>query len=204
MKGIPEVRISYSWLLDHSVARPWAYLQNQVHDSKIKLPDREWIDERVEQYVAAWKAKDQIILESIQEIFGLHFYDPVIKCSICPRMPSFSDPLVINTKSEPDEFVDILTHELLHILLNDNQEGFSPRHLQDKLRPDFTPRAKNHIFVHAGSKYVYQDVLEENYRYERDISNSESAPDYKAAWGVVSEEGHMELISMVKEAVRHL
>ena len=106
---------------------------------------------------------------------------------------------------EPDNFIDLLTHELLHRLLTDNtslpydtdfltrwQKLFDKKHSFGTLV---------HIPVHAIHKAIYLDILNEPARLKRDVEGSEKfeIKDYDNAWSYVNDHDYTELIYMLKD-----
>ncbi len=155
---------------------------------------------RVDAYRVAWKQYDRVILNAITSRLELQFYLPVIDASIAPMIPSFSTPLQINFKSEPDEFVDILTHELIHILMSDNRENIEPDDLVKIHWSEYEPKIGIHIMVHAVLKYVYLDVLKQPDRLKRDIHRSQT-PAYALAWKIVEESDYSAIIEQMSDFV---
>ena len=117
----------------------------------------------------------------------------------------------MNFRQKPDQFVDILTHELIHLLLIDNDKyqeyEAAPKHFMAsdwrKLfgdKHDITTLV--HIPVHALLKYVYLDVLDEPSRLARDISfvkDFVGAESYVKAWEYVESHDYKTMIQDLKQ-----
>lgn len=94
----------------------------------------------------------------------MEFRQNIIDIYAAPFYASFSFPMVIATKYEPDRAVEIITHELLHVLLYDNtsqqldllatEEEW--RKLFDNVEDEI---ALIHIPVHATLQALFSDVL---------------------------------------------
>ena len=198
----PEIRISYSWLL---AGGPSKILGKEFGKK------RDWSDNDYEKWAQAyrdeWAKYEQDIIAGIQEAFGLEFYQPVIDVSLAPWFMAQSDPLIMNFRNEPDQFVDSLTHELLHVLLTDNttysiKSSKKQENLIDRWQSLFGERDFNelvHIPVHAGSKYVYLDMLKEPSRLKRDMEDVKHNPPYKVAWEYVEKHDYREIIKQIKQ-----
>jgi hypothetical protein len=112
--------------------------------------------------------------------------------------------MVIGVMREPDQFIDTLTHELIHRLLTDNTSlPFDTKYLSrwGKLfGKDHTFGTLVHIPVHAVHKAVYLDILNEPDRLERDVQENKSAKaeDYIAAWEYVEKHGYRAIIDKLK------
>ena len=114
--------------------------------------------------------------------------------------------MVIGIRLEPDLFVDILTHELLHRLLTDNQSALPRNKVVDEWRKLFgqnhPPVTLNHIPVHAIHKSIYLDLLKAPQRLQRDITRCQAHgdTDYVKAWEYVEKAGYQEIIEQLKKS----
>ena len=144
------------------------------------------------------------------DLLGLSFRQNVIDVYIAPWFGAFSDPLVIGVMREPDQFVDTLTHELIHRLLTDN----SSISYEKKLFPNWQKLfGKNHSFttivhipVHAVHKAIYLDILNEPERLERDKKSDiqHNAKDYIASWQYVDSDDYQIIIEKLRNSYKHL
>lgn len=192
---LPKVRIKYSFLVYNNFSKLRAEKEN------VTLPSEEKVIETVKRYQEAWAKLEETILSGMSECFELEFYHPVIDAYVAPRIIPQSHPLLLNTRHEPDQFVDVLTHELFHILLDDNKTYNNLEKLDevwDRLYPGENDKVRNHIWVHAGLKYIYLDVLDKEYRLDRDKEDHKNRPDYLRAWEIVEQEGHRKPINSFK------
>ncbi|HMS23682.1 MAG TPA: hypothetical protein PKB09_02650 [Candidatus Saccharibacteria bacterium] len=205
-KKIPEVRINFSWLLYDVSLKLGEY-----HKKETAPP------EDCEKWAAAyrkeWKKHSAKILTSLCDVMEMGFYRPVIDVSLAPWFVPQSDPLILHFKATPDEFVDVLTHELIHVLLTDSTLYSSKSNPEDRMLLPFWQQlyGKEHDFntlvhipVHAIHQYVMVDVLKEPSRLERERSftkkNNNQA--YVRAWEYVDEHGYKEIIEELKQAYR--
>lgn len=162
-----------------------------------KLESFEFYEQRIQDYKNAWQPKEERILSGLIEVLDVNFYLPVIDATIAPMVAPFSTPLTLSFKSEPDQFIDILTHELIHILISDNKEKISFYHSVQHNWPDEESKVIAHIMVHALMEYVFRDLLNEVSRIERDIVNCSSNPPYAKAWKIVEESGYKSIIELM-------
>lgn len=202
MAKTPQIRILFSDLLFYGESDALA----TFHKSKFKYDFKESL-EMTRQYQEAWEAKEASILPAMQELFGLEFYKPIIDVTLAPMFVPKSKPLIISFRTEPDQFVDVLTHELFHNLFTDNQ--YVQHHIYkdmiahwQKIFGERPPVELVHIPVHAGLKAIFLDVLNEPYRLERDIKDVSVIPAYKAAWEYVEQNDYKEIIKKFKESYR--
>jgi hypothetical protein len=203
---IPEVRINFSYLL-YGCESP--VLDRHVNGGKDTLASPSHYKELTRSYRAAWERYETILLRDMQTILGVAFYRPVIDVSLAPYFVPHSDPLIINFRYEPDEFVDILTHELLHVLLTDNSVHQSnsrqPKmNLLQEWRSLFGDHANlvlAHIPVHALHKSLCLHTLKAPERLERDVSRAQQSPTgavYAEAWDYVNTHDYLGIIDQLR------
>lgn len=191
---LPEVRIRFSELIYVHIAVPLHRSDKAPHPL---LSEKQTI-EKVEQYKEEWQKYSQQILTGMCNVFDLNFYSPVVDAYVCPWVPTISAPILIAARYNPDEFVDTLTHELLHVLLTDNQSYSDIEKLGRvwrSLYPGMQQITRNHILVHAGMKHIYLDVLKAPSRLERDVEQCQRFAGYKAAWDYVNDKDYMQIIT---------
>lgn len=203
---IPEIRISFAWLLSYGESQALA----EAND--FKLESYEHYDKLTVEYRKAWKKHEKEIIGGLQSALGVGFYKPVIDVSCTPYFIPKSDPLIMNFKETPDQFIDVLTHELCHVLLTDNDKhqsnGNKPKldliAVWKKMfngEEDFNVLA--HIPVHALCKCIYLDILKEPSRLERDkkaVEEWDNSGAYTASWAYVENHDYKEIIKKLKES----
>ena len=199
---LPLIRIKNAQLLYENASKHL----HELWGKNETLADNDWIEGKVGEYNKAWQPYEQKILVGMTETLGLSFRQNIIDVYIAPWFRAFSDPLVIGVTKEPDIFVDILTHELLHRLLTDNTAIRYETDLLTEWRKLF---GKNHNFktlvhipVHAVHKAIYLDILKEPKRLERDIANNKKhgAKAYVAAWEYVEECGYESIVKQLRQS----
>ena len=200
--NIPEIRIKYNRLIDPIFI---FYCQNNPELKKSGWndwvpPQKEGIDRRVENYKTEWVKYEEKILKGLIEITGLDFKNQIIDVHIVSGNPrQISNPLIIKSGFLPDEFVDVLTHELLHRLLTINK--IKKEIMVSEKYTEETVATQNHIIVHALLKYIYLDILKDDSRLRKNIEDSKkhSTNEYARAWDIVEKEGYMKLINEFKD-----
>lgn len=199
----PEIRIFYAWLYRQTISEPlWKQFGWQQ-----ALESDETLEEYAQNYRTEWARYESKILTALCEALGIEFYKSVIDAACIPGVRPGSDPLILSFRNYPNQFVDALTHELCHVLLTDNtvysiKSSENEQNLVGRWQKLFGEiddfNALVHIPVHALSKYIYLDVLGEPARLERDMSNVERLPSYKAAWDYVNEHNYKDIIKKLK------
>ena len=200
MKTIPTIRIKNAWLLRAEVS---VHL-NELWGDGIPLESEKFYKEKTEIYKNAWQPYEQKILLGMSEIFGLTFRQSEIDVYIAPWFAAFSDPMIIGTKYDPNRFVEVLSHELLHRLITDNTTYHDGDILlkiwKDLFGDQHSKNTLIHIPVHAGLKAIFLDVLNEPQRLENDISLCAKWDHYRNAWEYVQENDYKQIIQKLKES----
>jgi hypothetical protein len=197
-RSSPEIRIKNGRLIYQNIS---IHL-HKLWGKKKKLASIKEIDKKVLAYQKAWDKYEKSILQGMYEITGLEFKQNIIDVYIAPWMKAFSDPMIIGIKYEPDYFVDILTHELLHRLLTDNVK-IGKVNLIAKWKNFF---GKNHSFgtlthipVHAIHKSIFLDILNQPKRLEREIARMKEykATDYINSWNYVDKNDYKRIVKLI-------
>lgn len=118
------------------------------------------------------------------------------------RARAESFPIIIGSRYPAEEFVDILTHEVLHGFFTDHaEEGDLFRIMNEDEKFMYEWRlTKSHILVHALHAYLFLEVLKDPARLARDVdASSRFPPAYKRAWDIVGEWGYNEVINYFVE-----
>lgn len=201
-KEVPTIRIRNAWLLRANAS----YYLNELWGDGSPLRSDEEYQKIANSYLEAWLPYESKILKGISQALGLEFRQSIIDVHIAPWFSAFSDPLVIGVKYEPERFIDVLTHELIHKLLTDN----TLLELDSPLIPEWEKLfGKNHSFgalvhipVHAVLKYIFIDILKQPERLKRDIemSKKNNATDYIAAWDYIEKNDYLKIIKDLKES----
>lgn len=198
---LPDIRIKDGWLLRANAS---VHL-HELWGAGEPLVGDEWMEKRVKEYQTAWSPFERKILTAMCDITGLHFRQNIIDVYIAPWFNAFSDPMVIGVMQKPDEFVDTLTHELIHRLLTDNtsipyQTGILLPRWQKLFGKDHDFTSLVHIPVHAVHKAIYVDILKEPKRLQRDIDFYKKTDDkaYLEAWDYVNKHEYKDIIKQLK------
>ncbi|MBU4224021.1 hypothetical protein KJ934_02270 [Patescibacteria group bacterium] len=195
---IPKIIIEYNRFLDPIFIN---YVKSNPEWENYPIPEKENVLERVENYKKEWTKYEQRILLGLCDITGLEFNRDVIDVYIVSVNPrQFSNPIIIKSGFSPDEFVDTLTHELIHRLLVLNK--IKKEIIVDNKYFTESEIIKNHIIVHALLKYIYLDILKDNSRLEKNIlrSKNHGTNEYTRAWEIVEQEGYKNLIKGFKNS----
>lgn len=203
MGRLPEIRIKDGFLLRENASKYLHELWGKNED----LASDDDMQKIVESYRLEWQKYEAKILQYVVDTLGVEFYKDVIDVYIAPWFHAFSDPLVIGVIHTPDEFVDQLTHELLHVILTDNEcKSIDSKGSQvgDEWRDLFgnthSFTTLIHIPVHALQESIYLNVFKDSKRKGRELKalRTNKAKDYLYAWDYVQTEGYQEIIRKLK------
>lgn len=203
----PEIRINFSELLYDFASREFAKNMDE------QLYPREDCYEWTDNYRNEWEKYETKLVPAMSEALGVEFYKSTIDVSVAPFFVPQSDPLIISFAYLPDQFVDVLAHELIHVLLTDNNKvrirDIKPAlnlvdEWQQLFGKDHDFNTLVHIPVHAVLKHLYLDVLQEPERLERDMQHSvgeerDNQP-YVNAWQYVAENDYKDIISKLEHS----
>lgn len=204
----PEINIKNAFLLREGASKGL----NELWGDGTPLYAHDHYQEIVDSYIKAWKPKEALIMNAMQDILGLKFKHNIIDVYIAPWFAAFSDPVVIGVRSTPDKFIDTLTHELLHRLLTIDNTTLDPSEKDKKLTAEWSGLFGDnhswntliHIPVYAVLKSIYLDVLKDKKRLDRDIQNHQKHEDYKKAWEYVESNDYKEIISQLKSLYQRM
>lgn len=195
----PQIIIEYSKFLDPIFT---FYCQNNPDlkkgwDGWVPLP-AEKLGENVKLFNQNWEKDGKRILQSVCNVLKLDFYRNIIPVYVVNGSPRpLGNPVIIRADfARPESFIDVLVHELIHILFMDNIKKV-PWSIFVEMFPNENPETQNHVIVHSVLKYVYLDILNDPERLQRDINRSSKHRnhDYARAWEIVEERDYKELIS---------
>lgn len=191
----PKIRIGYGWHLDGFFRR---FIELNPEIKKKSYPSREEVEAKIKDYKDAWEKIENKVLTAISEILKLKFYQKVIDVYIVGSSRSFSDPMIISSHFLADEFCDVLVHELIHRILTDNTKHADIASIWKNMFPKEPRLVRNHVLVHATHEYIYREILKDDTRLKRDISNANDFPEYKRSWDIVEEKGYQQVIERFK------
>lgn len=193
---LPEIKIKYGWHLAPTFKK--VFELDEKNKSK-SYPSEETVLVKIKEYKQNWLKTEQKILTEICKILGLRFNQNIIDVYVVGPSPSFSDPMLISGELHADIFVDVLTHELIHRILTQNNKKIDVEKIWNKMFPKRDLITRNHILVHAVHKHIYLDTLKEPARMKRDIEKCAQKPAYKESWDFVNEKGNLKIINEFKE-----
>lgn len=195
---LPEINIYYSNLLNKVFEE--AIRRNKGSDWE--APSKDFHIKKVEGYKKEWGVDSEKILSEISRVLGLEFRENLIDVHIVVGRSAMSDPLVIGSDTKEEDFVSVLTHELIHRLLNKSTSNIDLVKIWSNMFPGVEDVIyRNHILVHAVHKYIYVDLLEDKDLLEKNIEKDKGNEPYAKSWAFVEENGYKNIIEDFKSRI---
>lgn len=156
-----------------------------------------------------WKKFEKRILKYTEQLTGLKWKKESIPCYII-KISTFlpiSCPLTIPIQLQTGKstftlsvgrFIDILVHELLHILFmqNNSCKDYFTYLINEKYKAESWNTAA-HVPIHAIHKKILFKFFGKN-RFLREIRDAAHYPDYKRSWEIVDETGEDSIIEELR------
>lgn len=189
MSLLPKITIKYGKLID-----PFFKDSVEKNYPDYVFPSIEEVKKKVDMFKEEWDSNGEKLLIAIFDITGLKFTRSHIDVFVVTATPrDMSAPLIIRSRYSPEEFVDMMLHELLHILFGDNKLGF----LKIERESD---RTLNHVNVFAVLTKLYKNTCNDEARLHRvrDKAYKGNNVEYKRAWEIVDEMGYEKIIEELR------
>ena len=195
---IPEIEFRYSEVYN-----------NMYHENYTKKDEEKWgkypsskkIHSMLKNREKVWNKHGKKILNEIEKISGFKWKEKKIICYIVGKTLPFSDPLTMSLENNNIEFIDTLTHELIHQVQIQNEDKFN-KAWKGYIVKNFKKEnynCKTHIFLHAIHKEIFLKLFEEK-RLEKEIELSKKFPvGYYRSWQIVNKKGHENIIKDFKK-----
>ena len=198
---LPKIKFVYSSIYD-SGYRNSKWVNEFLKKKKQKYPIEKQILSYIKYIEKHWKKDEKKILKEISKITGLKWKEKEIKCYVIGFGRPISDPLTLGICKYKNDFIDTLTHELIHQIQFQNEKKW-PRwgkHLANKYKKELF-MTKAHIFLHAVHWKLIEKLFNKK-RLNKSINFDKNFKDYKRAWEIVEEEGHEDIIKKFRELTK--
>jgi hypothetical protein len=186
MNTIPRIDIHFSHYLNGIFE---AYVKSIPAYKDWVAPPVEAIESKAEIFKKTWQENGQRILTGICESTGLSFrrnYVPVYV--VCGNTRTYSDPIVIKSRFTTEEFIENLTHELIHCLFVDNKDSAFVRNA-DRLPEN------DHMALFAAMESVLPGIIDKD-------TDTKSFPEnqrYALAKARVKSAGYLEVLAACRK-----
>jgi len=173
----PTINIRYGKLID-----PFFKDSVKVSYPDYVFPTEEQVLEKIGLFKKAWNEKESDFINFLYKETGLEFKRNLIDCFIVSATPrDMSAPLIIRSRYNEEEFLDVMHHELIHVLLSDNKvkrlEGFEEE----------SKTTVNHLRVFFLLKKFYLEILKDEISFNRiyEKSSDNKNKEYRRAWYIL-------------------
>ncbi|MBW6452143.1 MAG: hypothetical protein K0B02_05455 [DPANN group archaeon] len=139
-----------------------------------------------------WSKVERLVFDTMGEVAGLEWQQPIIDCFVVKKTIAFSKPLTIGMGPDINRKIEVLIHELVHNILSQNINLIHFADYSEKYGK-LNKIIRLHILVHA----VLKDTLLKVYGQEQTnilIKKNYKSPDYLKAWEIVEAEGTRNII----------
>ena len=198
---IPKIEFVYSRVYDKRY-RENKNIQKILKKREQKYPSEKKIKNYIKRAEKEWKKQGRKILAEMSKIMSLKWKEEKIKCYIIGSGRSFSDPLTVKLSKNLSDFINTLTHEMIHQLQTQNikrmKKWWNYVYRKYKKEPELT---KNHILLHSVHKKLYLKIFNKN-RLKRNIKRDDTKPDYEHSWEIVEREGYENIIERFHKITR--
>jgi antirestriction protein ArdC len=125
-----------------------------------------------------------------------------IRCYVVGKGRNFAFPLTITCWKKKTDFIDTLTHELIHNLERQNLGKLKPwRDYVQKNYGSEPKSTKSHLLVHT----IHHEILLKFFnkaRLNHNIRKSDNMPEYARSWEIVIEEGAKNILKRFREVIK--
>ncbi len=139
-----------------------------------------------------WKKDGVVIEQALKEVTGLRFSkNTKLDCFINTKV-SFSCPLSVKVDTV-SEMKDTLIHELIHILLDHNEDKIKKSWFKfHELFKEEVFTTRVHVFIHAAHLLVAKKITPNRIKHIR----FSREPDYVRSWKIVDNFGAEKVIKL--------
>lgn len=175
------------------------------HNKKFSSAEKELkvLDNYKRRVCAVWNKYEKNILQELSEISGLNWEEERIECYIVYVGLTMSNPLTMHTFKEDSDFVDFLTHEMIHRLFmqpeNLKRAKTAWKYIDRKYKNE-SKKTRIHIPLLAFHVHIFLKIFHKE-RLEKHIGKFSSG-DYRRAWQIVRQEGYENIIREFKRRIR--
>ncbi len=203
---IPKIEFEYSSVYDEHWKKYLEIYYKAYKDPKTKIiidhyPTKEKIMNYIKKIKPLWKKEERKILNKISELTKLEWKEEKIKVYMVGKCVPYSDPLTMTFYKNNNDFIDVLTHELIHQIQSQNSKTYHKWALYvEKRYKKESPLTRRHILLHAVHKELYLKLLGKS-RLNRNLKKSVKK-SYKRAWEIVENEGYENIIKKFREVTK--
>jgi len=183
-------------------------IYNSFFEEYVKLPysknkniSTNDIFKKIEIIEKEWKKIGNKIFKSLTVYTNLKWSEKIIKCYFVKNCIPFSDPLTICPRGNNKETINLLIHELIHILIYQNRNNKKVQKMWNFLDKKYKKESMltiNHIIVHAVHSKIYLEYFDQK-ELNNNIERDKRDKNYARSWMIVNNLGYEKIIDLVKK-----
>jgi len=206
MAVFPKISIKFNSFLDPIFS---FYVKNapelaNTNWKQWNTPTEETVIKQVKELKKEWQKYEKEIITALYEITEIKFKRNIIDVyMVSGTNRSYVNPIVMYATKRIEDFIDTLTHELIHVLIDDNfpnkMKILDPE--LEKIFPGQTYLTRIHILVFAIQTHIFLNVFKDENRIKNNMESAKKhrTDEYIKAWEIVNREGYLNIIQSLKE-----
>ena len=195
-----QIIIRYNKILDeitkaHSLTLP-KHAERASQDT-----DMDEVNKKIKQYIEAGSPIKDRVIEAIEKMTKRPFPYSVVNVSIVWIVyRTEAQTMIFPASLSVDEFIILLTHELMHLSWPLYTVEFEEKYKDEK------PIVRDHIIIHATLQHLWCDILNrpDYLEISRARSNRHSTDEYTKAWEIIDKEGCRKVLNYIKEPIKYI
>jgi len=199
---IPKIEFRYSDIYDRG------YKESKRIQSFLKEKGREYPSEqKIERYIKGiaplWNKIGNKTLLELSKIAGLKWKEEKILCYVIGHGKPFSDPLTVRLFDNKNDFLDVLTHELIHQLFSQENNPDISEKSWDYFFKKYKSESRRTV-IHVPLHAVHSELITRFFPKANIEKRLQLPPndEYKQSWKIVQEEGHQNIINEFKKRLK--
>jgi len=186
-----KINFIYSSIYDWHFRNVW-----KLRKKKGSYPSSERVIKFLKKAQRYWLKYEKAILAEIAKVSSLKWREKEVKVYIVGKAIPFSSPLTVRVERSLNDFVDTLTHELIHQIFIQNEKRLR------RVWPYFSKkyglksyRALGHTPLYAIHEHIYRKLFSvRRLRKDQEEALTYHLSGYIQAWETVKKEGYQKLI----------
>ncbi|MEK7069922.1 MAG: hypothetical protein AAB962_02585, partial [Patescibacteria group bacterium] len=135
---LPKIIIRHGFFLDQIFREHFILKPENKDKTLVELED---LFKNIEDYKKEWEIYEKRILTSLLKSLPIKFLHNIIDVYIVSYLPGkndigISEPLIIKGDLKIDRFVEILSHEIIHVFLTNNDPEIFQSKITEKMFPE--------------------------------------------------------------------
>lgn len=201
---IPKITFTYSTIYDefhkkYLITYYKAYKDPRTKKNLKKYPSQKEIESYISKIEKLWIKDEKSILKAIEKVTGLKWKDKEIKVYVVGKCIAFADPVTMPVFKDKDDFIDTLTHELIHQIQKQTEDEKFDKWIKyvNKKYKNELKKTRSHIFLQAVHAKILLEIFGEKRLYKNVQKSIKEA--YVKSWKIVEEEGYENIIEKFKK-----